>query len=1189
MKPTLFSALFLIAATWITGAVAPASAQGLAFERWNNTSGTSIESLREQINLRPPNGTGTTSGGSTGVNVGDNFGLRLRGWVQAPVTADYTFFVAGDDHTELWLSPDNAPFGKELLAYHRGATTFAQWNKHPSQRSRKVHLQQGELYYIEALMKEASGGDHLSLGWAYPPSFGPAVEQAWSTATGEWSEDEGNTNFSVGSGDLWNASDNGLYRYHTWTGDGEFITQVSNLNDSNPWAKAGLMLRAGTAANSRHAMVDRTGAGTMGLRARITEGGSSTSTNISSSMNWLRLVRAGSKVTGSVSRDRITWTTIGDIYFTNLPQTILIGHAVCSNAGPSGTRFTGTFGPIEASPLRASQVIPASQLTPYTGHPDDADGDGLEDAWELAHSLSATDPFGNNGPYGDPDGDGLDNLTEFQMGSNPGFAEVLESRLTREKWRLPGKTTADLIAHNRFYEVPDEIERVPGVNEVEMTHGVAHGARYRGMLVAQSTGMHRFWITAMDQAELWLADGTVQPPGEAEPLRNQFGKRRIAHLGAPGPGASLPGRHAFDKHPSQRSEAIFLTAGQSYYFEVLHKSGAEKTTDHVSVAWQQPGGVRKVIPAEHFLSHLPSAADLDRDNLPDAWETSAGLDPAANGRFDRKQSQYGDWDNDGLTNLQEYQFGTNPKAADSDGDGLSDRNELFVYQTDPLVSNHITHTVHTDQPVDQYAIATGAWTVNTDGSITAVDRRGGIDYQLVVAPGQEGMFEIVVIGSAAGIVRPVETLPVSISLNGIRIANTPLVSNNGGSNTIRTLTPWLHAGTHTITIFHDNFREHRLLRLHDVVFHRVGGADLDENGLPDWAEQKSAEENQLTRAPATSLVSPAAIEGVAALQLPHITLTSAPEELVEVLPGIDTGFYANIPLNASAATTLDVAYAGGAEIEQASIEWIATNIVALSSSTLHLRKGDSLRLDAWAGESPAGTFTVSLNGNLLPNNGSNTTHTSGSPLVHCFDAAGEQTLVATWNGQPYTLTLHVHDTSFGPDFSVQTHFTRVWQPSLLGREMIVEADQDLALGEVPTSSAAARRFTLGVTQAGRRHVIARLPNQPDGSPGVIAAHATVHGFHIAWNDQTNDASLVHVYADGSRLMHGTLIAVGLPPDIAIRLSLVFQGTQFTDGSRHLWLTQDQFDINGMAQIYFEMPPGNEPGMCNELTVFLDQP
>jgi len=37
-----------------------------------------------------------------------------------------------------------------------------------------------------------------------------------------------------------------------------------------------------------------------------------------------------------------------------------------------------------------------------------------------------------------------------------------------------------------------------------------------------------------------------------------------------------------------------------------------------------------------------------------------------------------------LTNLEEYQNGTDPNNADTDGDGLSDGDEINVYHTNPL-------------------------------------------------------------------------------------------------------------------------------------------------------------------------------------------------------------------------------------------------------------------------------------------------------------------------------------------------------------------------------------------------------------------------------------------------------------------------------------------------------------------------
>lgn len=43
-----------------------------------------------------------------------------------------------------------------------------------------------------------------------------------------------------------------------------------------------------------------------------------------------------------------------------------------------------------------------------------------------------------------------------------------------------------------------------------------------------------------------------------------------------------------------------------------------------------------------------------------------------------------DQDLDGLTDAEEKKYGTNPARADTDGDGILDKDEMAVYRTNPL-------------------------------------------------------------------------------------------------------------------------------------------------------------------------------------------------------------------------------------------------------------------------------------------------------------------------------------------------------------------------------------------------------------------------------------------------------------------------------------------------------------------------
>jgi|GEM_PF-1316812 len=69
------------------------------------------------------------------------------------------------------------------------------------------------------------------------------------------------------------------------------------------------------------------------------------------------------------------------------------------------------------------------------------------------------------------------------------------------------------------------------------------------------------------------------------------------------------------------------------------------------------------------------SADQDQDNISDAWEEAYFGDKDFNGEADT--------DRDGLTDLEEYQYGSNPTNMDSDGDGLSDMTEIYGVGTDP--------------------------------------------------------------------------------------------------------------------------------------------------------------------------------------------------------------------------------------------------------------------------------------------------------------------------------------------------------------------------------------------------------------------------------------------------------------------------------------------------------------------------
>ena len=58
---------------------------------------------------------------------GDNYGVQMLGYVHPPVTGEYVFYLSGDDTAELYLSTDETPRNKQLIAVEVGPNPPYQW------------------------------------------------------------------------------------------------------------------------------------------------------------------------------------------------------------------------------------------------------------------------------------------------------------------------------------------------------------------------------------------------------------------------------------------------------------------------------------------------------------------------------------------------------------------------------------------------------------------------------------------------------------------------------------------------------------------------------------------------------------------------------------------------------------------------------------------------------------------------------------------------------------------------------------------------------------------------------------------------------------------------------------------------------------------------------------------------------
>ncbi|MCX6977304.1 MAG: PKD domain-containing protein [Verrucomicrobia bacterium] len=153
-------------------ATAPPDTGSITLEHWDGITGSSVANLTS--NPAYPNSPSysynLTSLFEAGTNTGSNYGQRARGYFRPPLTGNYTFYIASDDQSELWLSSTDSPTTKTKIASITGYTSVREWTKYSSQKSAPILLSAGSRYYIEALHKENSGSDHLSVGVDFPDS-----------------------------------------------------------------------------------------------------------------------------------------------------------------------------------------------------------------------------------------------------------------------------------------------------------------------------------------------------------------------------------------------------------------------------------------------------------------------------------------------------------------------------------------------------------------------------------------------------------------------------------------------------------------------------------------------------------------------------------------------------------------------------------------------------------------------------------------------------------------------------------------------------------------------------------------------------------------------------------------------------------------------------------------------------------
>ena len=243
-----------------------------------------------------------------------------------------------------------------------------------------------------------TGGNSSYSNEASDTTYAQALPSPWLNqdigavgATGSASYSNGVFTVDGSGADIWGTADEFQYVYQPINGDIEIIARVASQENTNSYAKAGVMIRENLSAGSKNAKMVITPTQGFKFQWRATADGTSSNTNGTATNtppnNWVRLVRSGSSFTAYQSANGTSWTQVGTTQTISMTSTVYVGLAVSSVN--DGVLCTATFDNVQVTGLPSPWLnqdigaVGATGSASYSNGVFTVDGSGA-DIWGTA-------------------------------------------------------------------------------------------------------------------------------------------------------------------------------------------------------------------------------------------------------------------------------------------------------------------------------------------------------------------------------------------------------------------------------------------------------------------------------------------------------------------------------------------------------------------------------------------------------------------------------------------------------------------------------------------------------------------------------------------------------------------------------------------------------------------------------------